>query len=348
MKTTINTNSRLNNLRVLLWGFGHMNKLIIRYATEKSHQVVGVVGRHNIGDNPFKVAGLNDFLSSEGNRDLKITSSEGAEGLIRETKPDVCILATRSTISDIYETLKLLGSLGVNVITICEEVFYSWNTAKSITTELDEIFRANSVSFTGSGAQDVYWGLLPACVLGSSHTINKIRGLVQFNVDDYGKALCELHGVGLSIDEFTNTIGSSQAPSYIWNSNEWLVNSMGWTIKSMKQDLLPIVLDKEIYSKTFNGNIPAGSASGMKAVVITECENGIIIETEMIGTVYHADMFDKCSWNIQGEPNTELVVNRPATVEITCATVVNRLQQVVNSRSGYVPTYELGMAPWLK
>lgn len=336
------------SLRVLLWGFGHMNKLIIRYATEKNHQVVGVIGRHNVGQNAFEVAGLDSFLSDEHNRNLKITSPEEAEQCIQATRPDICIVATRSTMSDIYESVKVLGSHGVNVITICEEAFYSWNTASEITRELDLVFKQNNATFTGSGAQDVYWGLLPACVLGSSHTVSRIKGLVQFNVDDYGKALCELHGVGLSQEDFATKISSSEAPSYIWNSNEWLANSMGWQIRSIKQDLLPVVLDKEIHSKTFNGNIAAGFASGMKAVVVTECENGIVIETEMIGTVYHGDMFDLCSWNIQGEPNTELVVNRPATVEVTCATVVNRLQQVLDARSGYVPTYELGMAPWRK
>jgi 2,4-diaminopentanoate dehydrogenase len=344
----MNTSSESRSLRVLLWGFGHMNKLILRYVTEKNHTVVGVVGRHNVGESAFQIAGLERFLSEERHKNLNITGLEGAEHLIQKTKPDICVLATRSIMNDVHETLRVLGSHGVNVITICEEAFYSWNTARQITTELDSLFKQNNVSFTGSGAQDVYWGLLPACVLGSSHTVNRIKGLVQFNVDDYGKALCELHGVGMSQEEFATKISSSQAPSYIWNSNEWLANSMGWQVKSMKQDLLPVVLDKEIHSKTFNGNIAAGSASGMKAVVVTECENGIVIETEMIGTVYHGDMFDVCSWTVQGEPNTELVVNRPATVEITCASVVNRLQQVVNARSGYVPTYELGLAPWKK
>lgn len=37
-----------------------MNKLMIRYVVEKGHNVVGVVGRHNIGEDSFDVAGLKD------------------------------------------------------------------------------------------------------------------------------------------------------------------------------------------------------------------------------------------------------------------------------------------------
>ena len=48
-----------------------MNKLIIRYVVEKVHNVVGVVGRHNIGEDPFDVAGLKD----SGLRGINATSN---------------------------------------------------------------------------------------------------------------------------------------------------------------------------------------------------------------------------------------------------------------------------------
>ncbi len=84
----------------------------------------------------------------------------------------------------------------------------------------------------------------------------------------------------------------------------------------------------------------------MKSHVITECENKIVIETKMIETVYHGNMLNLYYWNIQGEPNTKLVVNRSATVEVICASAVNRLQHIFNARSGYVPKYELGLIAW--
>ena len=84
-------------LNVLLWGFGHMNKIIIRYLNEKNHKIVGVIGHHNIGENAFKIAGL---LSSE--YQVNITSAQNVQSLIIETQPDICILATKSLLSDIY------------------------------------------------------------------------------------------------------------------------------------------------------------------------------------------------------------------------------------------------------
>ena len=45
---------------------------------------------------------------------------------------------------------------------------------------------------------------------------------------------------------------------------------------------------------------------------------------------------------VEGEPNTTIVVEKPATVELTCATIVNRLPDVVNAKAGYLPTERIG------
>ena len=62
------------------------------------------------------------------------------------------------------------------------------------------------------------------------------------------------------------------------------------------------------------------------------------METECIGKVYAPDEFDQNDWTIEGEPSTRITVNRPATVELTCATIVGRLPDVINAEPGYITT----------
>ena len=70
-----------------------MNKLIMRYAIEKGHSVVGVIGRHNIGEDAGEVAKI-------GNRDVKIHAEKDAAQIISTTNPDVCILSTCSSMAN--------------------------------------------------------------------------------------------------------------------------------------------------------------------------------------------------------------------------------------------------------
>ena len=97
-----------------------------------------------------------------------------------------------------------------------------------------------------------------------------------------------------------------------------------------------------IKSRTkLNMNIPKGNATGMSAVVTTTTKEGIEIISECIGKVYAPDEFDSNEWTVEGEPNTTITVNRPATVELTCATIVNRIPEVIKAPAGYYTTEKM-------
>ena len=218
--------------------------------------------------------------------------------------------------------------------------------------------KKTNCTITGSGYQDIYWGQLISSIAGSTHTIKKIKGSSSYNVEDYGIALAKAHGSGLTLEEFDKQVASvdrisdeerkemiekgEYLPSYMWNVNGWLCDKLGLTVKSQTQKTVPQTYSEDIYSTTLGMTVKAGDATGMSAVVTTETEEGITIESECIGKVYAKDEFDKNEWTIIGEPETTLVINKPATVELTCASVVNRIPDVMNSKAGYVPTEEMG------
>ena len=147
------------------------------------------------------------------------------------TKPVVAILATRSFLKDLAEPLKILAENQVNVITIGEEAVYSWNTEPELTQELDSLFRKNAVTLTGTGYQDAYWIYFASVLVGVTLNTNRLVCQTQFNVDDYGVALCEAHGVGLSPEQFADKFRpENSVPAYVWNSNEALAVRLGWKI----------------------------------------------------------------------------------------------------------------------
>ena len=340
-------------VKVVQYGVGKMSVYTMRYVYEKGGEIVGA-----IDINPNVIGkDIGEILGTE-EKGVKVVSAENAREMLEETRPDIVIVTTMSLIKDLENPLMLCAELGLNAITTCEEAFYPENSNPTLTNRIDELAKKNNCTITGSGYQDIYWGQLISSIAGSTQKITKIKGSSSYNVEEYGIALAKAHGAGLTLEAFDKEIAAGDRisneerqkvinsgeylPSYMWNVNGWLCEKLGLTVKSQTQKCVPQTYKEDLYSSTLNMTVKAGDATGMSAVVTTETEEGIVIESECIGKVYAPDEFDKNEWTIYGEPDTTIVVARPATVELTCASVVNRIPDVINAEPGYVPTERMG------
>ena len=340
-------------VKVVQFGTGKMAVYTMRYVYEKGAEIVGA-----IDVNPAVIGkDIGEIIGGE-NKGVTVTALENAEEMLKQVKPDIAIVTTMSLLKDIKDSFMLCARLGINAISTCEEAFYPINSTPVMTRELDDLAKRTGCTLCGSGYQDVFWGNLIATISGATHNITKIKGSSSYNVEDYGIALAKAHGAGLTLEEFDSQVASvdrisdeerksmidkgEYLPSYMWNVNGWLCDKLGLTVKSQTQKTVPQTHSEDIYSSTLGMTVKAGDATGMSAVVTTETEEGITIESECIGKVYSKDDFDKNEWTIIGEPETTLVINKPATVELTCASIVNRIPDVINSKPGYVPTEEMG------
>ena len=336
-------------MKVVQYGCGKMSKYTMRYVYEKGGEIVGA-----IDINPDVIGkDIGTIIECE-DKGIIIESVENARKVLESTKPDACIITTMSLLSDIEDAALLCAELGINAITTCEEAFFSWNSNPNLTSKIDKLAKENNCTITGSGYQDIFWGQLITSLCGATQSIKKIVGESWYNVEDYGIALAEAHGAGLTLQEFDEKIASidrmsdeerqnlinsgEYAPSYMWNVNGWLCDKLGLTVKSQSQKCVPETYSKDIESSTLGMTIKAGDATGMSAVVTTETEEGIILETKCVGKVYAPEEFDINEWTIIGEPDTTITVQRPATVELTCASIVNRLPDLIKSKAGFVPT----------
>lgn len=337
-------------IRVVQYGCGKMSKYIMKYCFSQNVEVVGA-----IDINPNIIGhDIGDIIEDGTKKGVLISPVEDTEKLLSSLKPDVCIVTTMSLLKDCGDILMLCASLGINAITTCEEAFFASNSNPILFNKIDELARGNDCTIAGSGYQDIYWGELISALAASTHKITKIIGESWYNVEDYGIALAKAHGAGLTLEEFDKEVASSDnispeerqniinsgeyQPSYMWNVNGWLASKLGLHVTSQTQKCIPETYDEDINSTTLNMTIKKGMATGMSAVVTTNTEEGIILETKCVGKVYAPTEFDKNEWTVIGEPNTTLVINRPNTVELTCATIVNRLPDVINARPGFIST----------
>ena len=340
-------------IRAVQYGTGKMSVYTMRYMQEKGIEVVGAIDM-----NPSVIGKDIGEIMGVGSIGVKVTSVEKARETLQQLKPDICVVMTRSLFGECEEAFMLCAELGINAISTCEEAFYPQNSNPSLFKKIDEIAKKTNCTITGTGYQDIYWGQLISSIAGSTQTVKKIKGSSSYNVEEYGIALAEAHGAGLSLDEFDKQVAAADRiseeerqaiiekgeflPSYMWSVNGWLCSKLGLTVKSQTQKCVPQTYKDDIFSSTLNMTIKAGDATGMSAVVTTETEEGIIIESECIGKVYAPDEFDKNTWTVEGEPTTTITVERPNTVELTCATIVNRIPDVINAPAGYVTVEKMG------
>ncbi len=336
-------------IRMVAYGLGRMGKLGVRYALAKDVEIVGAFDLYSgfIGKDVGSVVGLED---------IGVLVSDGAnfkEGIM-ELKPDIVVATGKSLLRDFFDVFMACAEAGVNAITIAEELFFPWVSAPQLAEQIDTMAKKTGCTITGSGGQELCWGSMVDTMASSVNVIKRITGVTTNDIDLYGRAFADEFGIGLTEEAWKafakeRELSSEAADelikngtfsaSYNWNANAWLCDRLGLDITNQSQKMIYTLAEEPVYSDTLGRTIEVGEVCEGAQVVTTETKQGVVIEAQNVATFHPDGKNDYNHWEILSEENT-FTLDMPDMPgpELTLATIINRIPDVINAEPGFVST----------
>jgi len=313
-----------------IFGVGAMGSMCARFLLEKGVDLVGSVTREShLGEDLGDAIGLG--------RPLGFPVVDTAPQAFGDTGPDIVVLATSTYLEDVFEPIAACVRCGASVITTAEELLYSWRTQPSRSADLDELARLHGVTVVGSGYNDHFWGGEVTQLAGCCQHLDRVEGVGQFNIDDYGPQVARNCHVGESVSEFGKAFsGTSGPPAYFQTVADLICADLALTICDVRENVRPATEAETVRCTAFGLDVKPGDVTGKVTEVDVTTDEETELHLELRERLYLEGETDFNRWVLHGTPDIVLENPSPATHVLTCAPIVNRVPDVLNASAGYV------------
>ena len=261
-------------MRVGLFGYGAINRLVARVVLERGWEIVGVVDKDPriLGEDVGKLAGLEPLGIKVSNKPEVLKNAE------------IVLHATGSYLDKIFDQLEALIKMGKDILSTCETLAYPYYRYPELAKKLDELAASRGVTVLGAGINPGF--LLDALVIVLSAPFNIVKGVRAVRSLDAGKRRLPFRvkvGIGLDPEVYVNKLKKGELTGHVgYAESVYLVaQSMGIKLSKVKEAQEPVVAKSEV---TVAGQtIPAGKVIGIKGY-----GKGYVNDKEVISIEFHA------------------------------------------------------------
>lgn len=325
----------MDNVKVVIWGFGAMGSGMARMLLKKKGvDIVGVCDLHpqRAGKSIFEVLGV-----ERGERP-EVIINPNVDEVLTEKCCDICLCATDSFTKNAFPRLKFALERKVNVISTAEEMSYPQAQNPELAAELDKIAKENGVTILGTGINPgLIMDLLVVCLTGCMTDVEHIEAKRVNSLSPFGPAVMEEQGVGITVDAFNKGVADGSLAGHVGFSESirMIADAIGWNVEKFEQQMAPIVTSVD--RKSPYGFAAAGDVAGVnmtgQGYVDGEVKIDMIhpqqIEPEMEGT-YTGDYI-----TIKGTPEVNMSIKPEVDGGLgTIAMCVNMIPHVINADAG--------------
>lgn len=285
--------------------------------------------------------------------DLRIIASSDVEAALDEINPDIALVATRPTISEVLPAIEQCASRGVPVICTSEELALPAVAAGRDGTErIEELAQHHGVAIAATGINPGFvFDALPLAIAGAAWEIDRLYISRSLDASVFGREVHKSLGVGYDEEGFKRARDQGVIYGHIGfeESASIIASTMGLVIDDFEDKVEPVFTDQPIPLRDYQ--IEPGETAGVnqRAVARTgedqwlEFDLSLHVAPDLVG------MSTRDRILVEGT-NTIDVTIEPGTQAVltTSARLVNAIAPVLSSGPGLYNAVDLlPAAPWL-
>jgi len=308
-------------------GIGPLGQKVLRYAVERGcFNIVGAVD-----PDPEKAGkDLGQLCDIEP---LGVTIRDNLADAIKGKSVDVALVTTVSSIVALESQAAELVGDKLNIVSTCEEFFFSWKTNPEVAGRIDEICCRNGVACVVTGVNPGYlMDLLPTILTGLCQDVSKVE---VWRVQDASVRRIPFQqkiGAGLTLEQFVakkkaGTLGHVGLPESV----DFIAERLGWKLDRNAESLEVVIAAEQI--DTGYKPITEGMACGVHQV-----GRGFVDDREVITLNFRAAVGEPESYDqvhIDGEPGIQSRISGGVNGDIaTCAITLNAVRSILKSSPG--------------
>jgi 4-hydroxy-tetrahydrodipicolinate reductase len=271
---------------------------------------------------------------------LGVVIASNAKAVLSETKPDIVLHATSSSLKNVYPQLEESIVAGANVVSTCEELSYPYRKNPRLSSEIDRIAKANNVTVLGTGVNPGF--LMDAWPLFMTGVCQQVKRLKVVRVQDASSRRGPFQkkiGAGCTIDEFKKLVAAGTLRHVgLPESVAMIASSLGWELDEISESIEPMIAKAQV--RTDFVAVEPGQAAGVKQVCKGFRAGEALIILEFEASVGALESYDAVY--ITGTPNMEVAIKGGTHGDIaTAAIVVNSIRRVIEAPAGLATMKDL-------
>ena len=326
--------------RLVIYGTGQFGGYITRFALDKGWPIVAAFNRAGpkIGQDLGRLYKLGRDIG------VVVQDCETADFSALRGQADIGVVVMSDQLATNFGAYERLMKAGLNVICHGGESYFPFGSNPAIAPKIDELAKANQVSFSGGGIWDmsrIWAGILVA------GPCTELRSLRQTSITDAqrnGLAQMLSIGVGETVEEFTAKRVAKAGPtnSMYKTIPQQVLVGLGYTPTAVREKLEPVVFDQPIWCALLDKELTAGTSVGTRIIAEVDTAEGVTASAHIELRLFREGEVEHMRWEVDGMPHTRIRIERDDSSHFTCSSLFNRIPDVIAAPPGIQELYKLG------